>query len=49
LVFAFQQHRFWQGGKEQVEKLAPGFGIQIVANEVYEKEATGLDRCGDPS
>jgi branched-chain amino acid transport system substrate-binding protein len=33
---------FGKAGKEQVEKLAPSFGIQIVANEVYEKEATDL-------
>jgi len=33
---------FGKAGKEQVEKLAPSFAIQIVANEVYEKEATDL-------
>ena len=33
---------FGKAGKEQVEKAAPGFGIEIVANEVYEKEATDL-------
>jgi branched-chain amino acid transport system substrate-binding protein len=33
---------FGKAGKEQVEKAAPGFGIAIVANEVYEKEATDL-------
>jgi branched-chain amino acid transport system substrate-binding protein len=33
---------FGKAGKEQVEKLAPSFSIQIVANEVYEKEATDL-------
>ena len=33
---------FGKAGKEQVEKLAPGFGIQVVANEVYDKDATDL-------
>jgi branched-chain amino acid transport system substrate-binding protein len=33
---------FGKAGKEQVEKAAPGFGVEIVANEVYEKEATDL-------
>lgn len=33
---------FGKGGKEQIEKLAPTFGIRIVANEVYDKEATDL-------
>jgi branched-chain amino acid transport system substrate-binding protein len=31
---------FGKAGKEQVEKLAPSFGIQIVASEVYESDAT---------
>jgi branched-chain amino acid transport system substrate-binding protein len=33
---------FGKAGKEQVEKLAPEHGIQIVANEVYDKAATDL-------
>jgi branched-chain amino acid transport system substrate-binding protein len=33
---------FGKAGKEQLEKLAPGFGVEIVANEVYPKEATDL-------
>jgi branched-chain amino acid transport system substrate-binding protein len=33
---------FGKAGKEQLEKLAPEFGISIVANEVYDKEATDL-------
>lgn len=33
---------FGKAGKEQIEKLAPQYGIQIVANEVYDKEATDL-------
>ncbi len=33
---------FGKAGKEQVEKAAPGFGVTIVANEVYDKEATDL-------
>lgn len=33
---------FGKAGKEQLEKLAPGAGIEIVANEVYEKDATDL-------
>ncbi len=33
---------FGKAGKEQVEKLAKELGIEIVANEVYEKEATDL-------
>jgi branched-chain amino acid transport system substrate-binding protein len=33
---------FGKAGKEQVEKLAPRHGIQIVANEVYDKTATDL-------
>ncbi len=33
---------FGKGGKEQLEKLAPEYGIQIVANEVYDKDATDL-------
>ena len=33
---------FGKAGKEQVERLAPGHGIQIVANEVYDKAATDL-------
>jgi branched-chain amino acid transport system substrate-binding protein len=33
---------FGKAGKEQLEKIAPSYGIQIVANEVYEKEATDL-------
>jgi len=33
---------FGKAGKEQLEKLAPGSGIQIVANEVYDKAATDL-------
>jgi branched-chain amino acid transport system substrate-binding protein len=33
---------FGKDGKAQLEKLAPEAGIQIVVNEVYEKEATDL-------
>lgn len=33
---------FGKAGKEQIEKLAPEYGIQIVANEVYDKSATDL-------
>ncbi|MEN6473118.1 MAG: ABC transporter substrate-binding protein [Syntrophaceae bacterium] len=33
---------FGKGGKDQLEKLAPEYGIQIVANEVYDKDATDL-------
>ncbi len=33
---------FGKAGKEQVEKAAGGFGISIVANEIYDKEATDL-------
>lgn len=33
---------FGKAGKEQIEKLAPEHGIQIIANEVYDKEATDL-------
>jgi branched-chain amino acid transport system substrate-binding protein len=33
---------FGKAGKEQIEKLAPGQGIQIVINEVYDKAATDL-------
>ena len=33
---------FGKAGKEQVEKAAAGFGVQIVANEVYDKDATDL-------
>ncbi len=33
---------FGKAGKEQLEKLAPEYGIQIVANEVYDKAATDL-------
>jgi len=33
---------FGAGGKEQLEKLAPEHGIQIVVNEVYDKSATDL-------
>ena len=33
---------FGKAGKEQLEKLAPEYGITIVANEVYDKEATDL-------
>jgi branched-chain amino acid transport system substrate-binding protein len=33
---------FGMAGKKQLEKLAPEFGVQIVVNEVYEKEATDL-------
>jgi len=33
---------FGKAGKEQVEKVAKELGIEIVANEVYEKEATDL-------
>ncbi len=33
---------FGKGGKAQLEKMAPDYGIEIVANEVYDKEATDL-------
>ncbi len=33
---------FGKAGKEQIEKLAPGHGIQIALNEVYDKAATDL-------
>jgi branched-chain amino acid transport system substrate-binding protein len=33
---------FGKAGKEQVEKLAPGAGIEIAASEVYDKAATDL-------
>ncbi len=33
---------FGKAGKEQIEKLAPQYGIQIVANDVYDKAATDL-------
>ncbi len=33
---------FGKAGKEQIEKLAPEYGMQIVANEVYDKAATDL-------
>ncbi|HXY61297.1 MAG TPA: ABC transporter substrate-binding protein [Nitrospirota bacterium] len=33
---------FGKAGKEQIEKLAPEYGIQIAANEVYDKAATDL-------
>lgn len=33
---------FGKAGKEQLEKLAPEYGIKIVANEVYDKAATDL-------
>jgi branched-chain amino acid transport system substrate-binding protein len=33
---------FGKGGKAQLEALAPEFKMQIVANEVYEKDATDL-------
>jgi len=33
---------FGKAGKEQIEKLAPEYGIQITANEVYDKAATDL-------
>ncbi len=33
---------FGKAGKTQLEKLAPEYGIEILADEVYEKEATDL-------
>jgi branched-chain amino acid transport system substrate-binding protein len=33
---------FGKGGKEQVERLAPGYGIALAVNEVYDKAATDL-------
>jgi len=33
---------FGKGGKENLEKTAPTFGIEILASEVYDKEATDL-------
>jgi branched-chain amino acid transport system substrate-binding protein len=33
---------FGKAGKDQLEKLAPEFGIQIVLNEVYDSKATDL-------
>ncbi|MDA8078525.1 MAG: ABC transporter substrate-binding protein [Nitrospiraceae bacterium] len=33
---------FGKAGKEQIEKLAPEYGMQLAANEVYDKAATDL-------
>ena len=33
---------FGKAGKEQLEKIAPEYGIEILANEVYDKDATDL-------
>jgi len=33
---------FGKAGKEQVERLAPAYGIQVAVNEVYDKAATDL-------
>ena len=33
---------FGKAGKDQLEKLAPQYGITIVASEVYDKAATDL-------
>jgi branched-chain amino acid transport system substrate-binding protein len=33
---------FGKAGKEQIEKLAPEYGVQIALNEVYDKAATDL-------
>jgi branched-chain amino acid transport system substrate-binding protein len=33
---------FGKAGKEQIEKLAPQYGIQLAASEVYDKAATDL-------
>jgi branched-chain amino acid transport system substrate-binding protein len=33
---------FGKGGKEQVERLAPQYGISLIVNEVYDKNATDL-------
>ncbi|HTP50637.1 MAG TPA: ABC transporter substrate-binding protein [Anaeromyxobacteraceae bacterium] len=33
---------FGKAGKEQVERLAPGYGIQVAVSEVYDKAATDL-------
>ncbi|HET9596238.1 MAG TPA: ABC transporter substrate-binding protein [Anaeromyxobacteraceae bacterium] len=33
---------FGKAGKEQIEKLAPQYGIQIAASEIYDKAATDL-------
>jgi branched-chain amino acid transport system substrate-binding protein len=33
---------FGKAGKAQIEKLAPSYGLTIVANEVYDKSATDL-------
>jgi len=33
---------FGKAGKEQVEKLAPGYGIELAVSEVYDKAATDL-------
>jgi branched-chain amino acid transport system substrate-binding protein len=33
---------FGKAGKEQVEKLAPSFGVEIAVSEVYDKAATDL-------
>jgi branched-chain amino acid transport system substrate-binding protein len=33
---------FGKAGKEQIAKLAPGHGMQVVADEVYDKAATDL-------
>lgn len=33
---------FGKAGKEQLEKIAPEFGVEILVNEVYDKDATDL-------
>jgi branched-chain amino acid transport system substrate-binding protein len=33
---------FGKAGKEQIEKLAPIHGIEIIANEVYDKNTTDI-------
>jgi branched-chain amino acid transport system substrate-binding protein len=42
IAIASSNTGFGKAGKAQLEKLAPEYGIEILANEVYEKEATDL-------
>ena len=42
IAIASSNTGFGKAGKTQLEKLAPEFGIEILADEVYEKEATDL-------
>jgi branched-chain amino acid transport system substrate-binding protein len=42
IAFLSSNTGFGKGGKEQVEKLAPQYGITLAVNEVYDKAATDL-------